>query len=53
LKAKLESSTSHYGFKRLIPGGFNMDFIGSTCTALPGCSRRHGEAAQVEFESKT
>jgi len=35
LKAKFESSLSHYSFKRSDPGGFNMVLIGSTCTALP------------------
>jgi len=35
LKAKFESSTSHFSFKRLLPGAFNLGFIGSNCTALP------------------
>ena len=35
LKAKVESSMSHFSFKRLVPGGFNLGLIGSTCTALP------------------
>jgi hypothetical protein len=35
LKAKLESGTSDFNFKRLAPGPFTMDLIGSTCTALP------------------
>ena len=35
LKAKLESSLSHFSFKRLDPGAFKVCFIGSTCTALP------------------
>jgi hypothetical protein len=35
LKAKLESSSSHFTFKRLAPGPFNMGFIWSTCTGLP------------------
>jgi len=37
LKAKLESSSSHYSFKSLlvVPGGFNMGFIGSSCSAPP------------------
>jgi len=34
-KAKFESSISCYGFKRLVPGAFNVGFIESTCTALP------------------
>ena len=36
LKAKHESSSSHFPFKSLVPGAFNMGFIASTCTALPG-----------------
>jgi hypothetical protein len=36
LKAKVESNISHFSFKGLVPGGFNMGFIGSTCTASPG-----------------
>ena len=35
LKAKIESSISHFSFKRLIPGGFNLGFKRSTCSALP------------------
>ena len=35
LKAEVESSTSQFTFKRLVPGGFNVGLIGSTCTALP------------------
>jgi len=35
LKAEVESSISQYSFKRLVPGGFSLGFIGSTCTALP------------------
>jgi len=35
LKAEVDSSISHFSFKRLVPGGFNLGFIGSTCTALP------------------
>ena len=38
LKPKLESSISYYRFTRLIPGGFNMGIIGSTCKALPSCT---------------
>ena len=30
LKAKFESSISHFSFKRLVPGGFNLGFRGST-----------------------
>jgi hypothetical protein len=40
LRAKFESSMLQFSFKRLVPGGFNLGFIGSTCTALPG--RRQG-----------
>jgi hypothetical protein len=39
LKAKLGSSLSYFSFKSLVPGAFNVGFIGSTCTALP-----HGKA---------
>jgi len=35
-KAEVESSISQFGFKRSVPGAFNLGFIGSTCTALPG-----------------
>ena len=35
LKAKLEGSSSHYSFKRLVPGAFSVGFIGSICNALP------------------
>ena len=35
LKAKVESGSSCFTFKRLVPGAFNVGFIGSTCTALP------------------
>jgi len=35
LKAKVESGSSHFSFKRSVPGGFNVGLIGSTCTALP------------------
>jgi hypothetical protein len=35
LKARVERSTAHFSFKRLVPGGFNVGLIGSTCTALP------------------
>jgi len=35
LKAKLESTVSHFSVKRSVPGGFNVGLIGSTCTALP------------------
>ena len=35
LKAEVESSIPHFSFKRFVTGGFNLDLIGSTCTALP------------------
>jgi hypothetical protein len=35
LEAKLESSSSYFSFKHLVPGAFNVCLIGSTCTALP------------------
>jgi len=31
----VESNLSYFSFKRLIPGAFNVGWIGSTCTALP------------------
>jgi len=39
LKANFKSNSSHSSFKRLDSGGFNVNLIGSTCTALP---RRSG-----------
>jgi hypothetical protein len=36
LKAKLEIRLSHDGFKRIVSGAFNLDYIGSTCTTSPG-----------------
>ena len=36
LKPKFESSPSHLSINGLVPGGFNLGLIGSTCTALPG-----------------
>ena len=38
LKAKVESSSSYLGVKRLVSGAFNVGLIGSTCTALPMAS---------------
>ena len=35
LKAKFESSISHFSFERLVQGGFNWGYIRSICTALP------------------
>ena len=43
--AKVESSVSHVSFKCLVPGGFNMGFIGSACTASPGDRRRRSASA--------
>ena len=37
MKAKLESGSSHFSFKRLVPGSFNLGLIVSTCTAIPRC----------------
>ena len=34
LKAKFECGLSYFSFKRLVPGGFNVGLIGSTCTTL-------------------
>jgi hypothetical protein len=36
LKANFESSWSHFSFKSLVPVGFKVGFLGSTCSALPG-----------------
>jgi hypothetical protein len=33
--AKPESSLTHFSFKRLVPGAFNVGLTGSTCTTLP------------------
>jgi hypothetical protein len=35
LKAEAQSTASHFGFKRLVPGGFDLISLGSTCTAPP------------------
>jgi hypothetical protein len=35
LKAKFESVSSYFSFKRSVLGTFNVGSIGSTCTALP------------------
>jgi len=35
VEAKNESSFSYFSFKRLVPGAFNVGFIGSTCSVLP------------------
>ena len=34
-KVEVESSISHVSLKRLVSGGLSLDFIGSTCTAVP------------------
>ena len=34
LKAEFESIISHFSFKRLVPGGFNLGLIGSSCSGL-------------------
>jgi hypothetical protein len=61
LKAKIESRISYVSFKRLVPGAFNSDFIGSIGTALPWtqlaelhvrADAGRGVAAQVGIESK-
>ena len=36
LQAEVERSMSHFSFKRSVPGGFNLGFMDSTCTASPG-----------------
>ena len=38
LKAELGTSPSHFSFKRLLKGAFNVSLIGSACTGLP-CTR--------------
>jgi len=40
IESKIESTSSYFSFKRLVPGGFNLGLIGSTCTAPP--RRRRG-----------
>jgi len=35
VKAKFESSSSYFSFKRFAPSAFNVGFIGATSTALP------------------
>jgi len=35
LKAKFQSGSSHFSFKRSVPGDFKLSLIGSTCAALP------------------
>jgi len=45
LKTKLETGSSYFSLKRLVPGTFNMNLIGSTCTALP----RHGDGEAGEL----
>jgi hypothetical protein len=45
VKAKVESNTSYFSSKCLIPGGFNTGFTGSTCTALPRLARRAARAS--------
>ena len=57
LKAEVESTISHFSFKRLAPGGFNSGLIGSTCTGPPKQSKAQqlhkspDVAAQAEFET--
>jgi hypothetical protein len=35
VKFLFESSLPHFSFKRIVPGAFNSDLIGATCTVLP------------------
>jgi len=42
LKAKYEACSSNVSFKSLLPGAFNVGFMGSTCTALPWAGRDGG-----------
>ncbi len=46
LDSKLESGLSYFGFKRLVPGAFNVGLIGSICNALPRPPSRAGHAAR-------
>jgi len=48
LKARYEGDSSHYSFKRSVPGAFNVGLIGSTCTALPGVVGRSEGAAPAD-----
>jgi hypothetical protein len=45
LKAKNESSISHFSFESIIPGGFNLVVTASTCTALPSAAAAAAAAA--------
>jgi hypothetical protein len=47
LKAKFESGSSHFSFKRLVPGAFNVRFTWSTCTALPSDSAASVSSSNV------
>jgi hypothetical protein len=38
-KAKFEGGSPYYGFKRLVPGAFNMCLIETACTNLPWRAR--------------
>jgi hypothetical protein len=40
-EAKFESSSSYSSFKRSVPGAFNVDLTGSTCSALPRAHLGH------------
>jgi len=56
-KAKFKSELSHFSFKCLVPGGFNMGFIGSTCTASPrgrwGCRCGLARGARARAQGHT
>jgi len=40
LKANLKSSLPQFSFNRIVPGAFNLGFIGSTCTGSHGLGFR-------------
>jgi hypothetical protein len=48
LKAKFEGVSSYFGFKRSVPGAFNVGLKGSTCTALPG----QGDSGECEHRGE-
>jgi len=35
IETKIDRTSAHFIFKRLVPGGFNVGLIGTTCTAPP------------------
>jgi hypothetical protein len=53
LKSNIESGSSHFSFKRVVPGGLNMGFIGSTCIALPSASTSGWQALMRTAQGRT